>query len=190
METNLLSNILKKPDGEVLFNFFADAFVSKNKDVENFFKKKAVQSTKLYTSASYLVYDSPNSADLLGYFTLATKMFTLKTKNLSSKQTKILRRFASLDDETNSFRLPSILLAQFGRNFSENSKSIKGLELMKIALERIEYAVSLTSGKVVFLECEKNKKLIEFYQNCGFFLTDNTVFSKNSKKLIQMFRFI
>lgn len=191
METKLLSSLLKQESGEVLFGFSADAFVSKNKDVETFLKAKSVQSTKLHTSATYLVYDySEDGADLLGYFTLATKMFTLNPENLTSSQQKIIKRFVSLDEETNTFRLPAVLLAQFGRNFAGDSKSVKGSELMKIALECVETAVSLTSGKVVFLECEPNKKLVDFYQKCGFFLTDNSVLSKAGAEMIQMFRFI
>ena len=61
---------------------------------------------------------------------------------------------------------------------------------MNIALDCVKAAVSLTSGKLVFLECEPKKKLIDFYQSCGFFLTDNSVLSKSSKELVQMFRFI
>ncbi len=74
MQTNLLSNLLKSEDGEILFTLFSESFVSKNKDVEAFLKTKAVQSVKLYTSSTYLVYESAEYIDLLGYFTLATKM--------------------------------------------------------------------------------------------------------------------
>lgn len=191
METKLLSSLLAQESGEALFGFSADAFISKNKDVETFLKLKSVQSTKLHTSATYLVYDySEYAADLLGYFTLATKMFTLNPGNLTARQLKIINRFVSLDEETNTFRLPAVLLAQFGRNFAEDSKSVRGSELMEIALDCVENAVSLTSGKLVFLECEPNEKLVGFYQKCGFFLTDNTVLSKAGAEMIQMFRFI
>ena len=190
MQINLLSNILKESAGELLFNLLSDSFVSQNKDVEIFLKEKSVQSTKLYTSSTYLVYDFKETADLLGYFTLATKMLTIKPASLTSSKSKVIKRFVSLDSDTNTFRLPAILLAQFGRNFSENSDSIKGSELMKIALERIEKAVSLTSGKIAFLECEPKEKLIKFYESCGFRLLDNIVYSKNSKELVQMFRVI
>lgn len=190
MQINLLSNILKESDGELLFNLLSDSFISKNKDVETFLKEKSVQSTKLYTSATYLLYNLDSKADLLGYFTLATKMLTIKPESLTSSQAKVIKRFVSLDSDTNTYRLPAVLLAQFGRNFSENSVSIKGAELMKVALERIEKAVLLTSGKITFLECEPKEKLIKFYENCGFRLLDNVIYSKTSKELVQMFRVI
>lgn len=190
MEITLLSDMLKENGGEIQFNGLSDRFVCRNKDVETFLKQKAAQSSKLYTSATYLVSEVTDTIDLLGYFTLATKMLTLRPGNLSSTQSRIIKRFVSLDEETNTFRLPAVLLAQFGRNFAGDSKSVKGSGLMKIALECVETAVSLTSGKVVFLECEPNKKLVDFYQKCGFFLTDNSVLSKAGAEMIQMFRFI
>lgn len=119
METTLLSDMLKKKDGEIQFNGLSDTFVCRNEDVENFLKNKAVQSSKLYTSATYLVSEVTDRIDLLGYFTLATKMLTLNHDNLSSKQLKVIKRFVSLDADTNTYRLPAVLLAQFGRNFSE-----------------------------------------------------------------------
>lgn len=54
MEVTLLSSFLDLPDGEWLFKCLTDSFVSKNKDVESFLKTKAVQSSKLSTSATYL----------------------------------------------------------------------------------------------------------------------------------------
>lgn len=170
-----------------MFNDFSNTFVCRNKDVENFLKNKAIQSTKLYTSATYLVLEN---LDLLGYFTLATKMLTIKPESLTSSQAKIIRRFVSLDSDTNTFRLPAVLLAQFGRNFSDDSESINGIDLMRIAFERIEKAVSLTSGKVAFLECEPKEKLVNFYRNCGFRLLNNVVYSKENKELVQLFRVI
>lgn len=190
MEITLLGDMLKNENGEIQFNGLSDIFVCRNKDVETFLKSKAVQSSKLYTSATYLVSEITDKIDLLGYFTLATKMLTLKPENLSASQSKVIKRFVSRDADTDTFRLPAILIAQFGRNFLENSKSIKGVDLMRITLERIERAVSLTSGKVIFLECEPKQKLIGFYEQCGFRLLNNIVYSKDKKELVQMFRII
>ena len=170
MKTTLLSDLLKKENGEVLFKILSDSFTCKNKDVEGFLQGKAIQSSKLYTSATYLVSEISDRIDLLGYFTLATKMLTIKPSNLTATQEKKIRRFVSIDVDTGTYKLPAVLLAQLGRNFSESSQSIKGLNLMRIALERIEKAVSLTSGKLVFLECEPSEKLIALrilsYRQC------------------------
>ena len=92
--------------------------------------------------------------------------------------------------ETESYKLPAVLLAQFGRNFSETSASIDGKELMNSALKCIKTIFSLSSGKTAFLECEPSEKLICFYERCGFSLLGNITFSRDKKKLVQMFRFV
>ena len=83
--------------------------------------------------------------------------------------------------------MSAILVAQFGRNFDDNSASVSGSDLMTITLNQVKTALSYLSGKTVFLECEKEQKLIDFYKNQGFILLDNEVTSKNSKELLQMF---
>ena len=184
-----LFTLLNDEDGEGFFAFHASSFVSRNKDVELFLKQKAVQSVKLSTSSTYLVMRE-GGADLLGYFTLALKMLTIKSCVLSSSQEKTIRRFGSFDAETESYKLPAVLLAQFGRNFSETSASIDGKELMNSALKCIKTIFSLSSGKTAFLECEPSEKLICFYERCGFSLLGNTTVSKDKKELVQMFRFV
>lgn len=120
--------------------------------VVKFLKEKSIQSTKLNTSSTYLVVSSENSFDILGYFTLATKMLTLKKEPLS--------------------------------------KSIKGSDLMDIVLKQVKEILNLISGKTVFLECEKIKKITDFYESCGFQILDNEVLTKDNKELIQMFRLL
>ena len=61
---------------------------------------------------------------------------------------------------------------------------------MDSALERIKKIFLLSSGKTVFLECEKKEKLVRFYEDCGFFLLDNIAYSRTEKELVQMFRFV
>ena len=103
IHTVRLFDLLAMDGGEQFFESIANSFVSKNADVEQFFREKAVQATKLNTAATYLVisYEEKNF-DLLGYF----------------------------DEDSQSYKLPAVLIAQFSRNFSENSKSISGSELM------------------------------------------------------------
>ena len=47
--------MLAMDGGEHFFESIANSFMSKNADVEQFFRKKAVQATKLNTAATYLV---------------------------------------------------------------------------------------------------------------------------------------
>ena len=122
-----------------------------------------------------------------GYFTLATKMLTLKRSSLSKTECKSISRFGYFDEDSQSYKLPAVLIAQFSRNFSENSKSISGSELMDIALDKIRDILHSTSGKAVFLECEQSEKIIDFYTRHNFQPLGNTVFSKDNKELTQLY---
>ena len=187
-----ISELLSIENGEQYFYSIAESFKSPNKDVETFLKTKAVQATKLNTATTYLVYKeiSPIEIDLVGYFSLAMKMLTLKKSSLSSSKEKVISRFGYYDEDSDSYKVSAILVAQFGRNFDDNSASVSGSDLMTITLIQVKTALSYLSGKTVFLECEKEQKLIDFYKNQGFILLDNEVTSKNSKELLQMYRLI
>ena len=167
---------------------FEDVFSSINKDVEEFLKEKAIQSTKLNTSSTYLVVSSEKGCGILGYFTLATKMLTLKKEVLSKSEIRIISRFGYYDKDSNSYKIPAILIAQFSKNFNKKSKSINGSDLMDIVLKQVKNILNLTSGKVVFIECEKIEKVINFYVNSGFQILDTEIVTKNKKDFIQLYR--
>lgn len=187
-----ISELLSMENGEQYFYSIEESFKSPNKDVETFLKTKAMQATKLNTATTYLVYKeiSPIEIDLVGYFSLAMKMLTLKKSSLSSSKEKVISRFGYYDEDSDSYKVPAILVAQFGRNFDDESASVSGNDLMTITLNQVKTALSYLSGKTVFLECEKEQKLIDFYKEQGFILLDNEITSKNSKELLQMYRLI
>ena len=187
-----ISELLAMENGEEYFNLTAQTFESPNKDVESFLKNKSVQATKLNTATTYLVYNerTPVEIDLVGYFSLAMKMLTLKKVSLSKSTEKVISRFGYYDEDSDSYKVPAILVAQFGRNFSANSSSIPGSELMAITLRQVKEVLSFLSGKTVFLECEKEQKLIDFYKSNGFSIFDNEVLSKDKKELMQLYRLL
>ena len=114
-----------------------------------------------------------------------------KVIRLVSKSTeRTISRYGYYDEESDSYKIPAILIAQFGRNFNESSKSISGADLMGITLRQVKTVLSFSSGKTVFLECEKKRILIDFYSDKGFIALDNEVISKDSKELKQMYRLV
>ena len=139
-----ISELLAMENGEEYFNLTAQTFESPNKDVESFLKNKSVQATKLNTATTYLVYNerTPVEIDLVGYFSLAMKMLTLKKVSLSKSTEKVISRFGYYDEDSDSYKVPAILVAQFGRNFSANSSSIPGSELMAITLRQVKEVLS------------------------------------------------
>ena len=185
-----LSELLELQNGEEYFNSIVKAFVSLNEDVEYFLKEKAVQATKLKTATTYLVYVqcADLEIDLVGYFSLAMKMLTFKKVALSKTSQKVISRFGCYDDDSTSYVIPAVLVAQFGRNFNEASESLSGADLMTITLNQVKNALSFLSGRTVFLESEKKHKLITFYTQHGFTVLDNEVLSKNEKELMQLYK--
>ena len=156
-------------DGGVqFFESVANSFISKNADVEGFFREKSVQATKLNTATTYLVISYENKKfDFLGYFTLATKMLTLKQSSLSKTECKAIAHFGYFDEDSQSYKLPAVLIAQFSRNFNESSKSISGDDLMDIALNKIRDILHSTSGKANPIlsfcsSCKKNHSDVEW----------------------------
>lgn len=67
--------------------------------------------------------------------------------------------------------IPGYLLGQLGKNYSDaakNAKAISGKDLLSLAYERIKAAYLLSGGRILFLECENDPKLLSFYTDNGF----------------------
>ena len=184
-----LFELLSVDGGESYFKKMADSFSSINKDVETFFKKKAAQSCKLNTSSTYIIVSTDRELEVLGYFTLATKMLTIKLSILTKSEQKAISRYGYYDEDSDSLKIPAILIAQLSRNFN-TSDALCGSDLMDIILKQVKNIFNLTSGKTVFLECERIKKLTDFYESQKFKFLDTNIFSKNNKELVQMYRLI
>ena len=116
-------------------------------------------------------------------------MLTIKINSLSKNEQKQISRFGYYDDDSGSYKVPAILIAQFSRNFSSKIR-LNGSDLMDIVLKQVKNILNLTSGKTVFLECEKIKKLTDFYESQHFKFLDSEVLSKDNKELLQMYRLI
>ncbi|WP_432961416.1 hypothetical protein [Treponema sp. OMZ 840] len=117
-------------------------------------------------------------------------MLTLKKDFLTKSEIKVISRFGYYDEDSQSYKIPALLIAQFSRNFNEKSKSIKGCDLMNVVLKQVKHILNLTSGKTVFVECEKIEKVVNFYVENGFHILDNESMSENKKDLIQLYRLL
>lgn len=61
----------------------------------------------------------------------------------------------------------SYLLGQIGRNFNDQH-TIKGQDLLTLAYKKLQEACMIVGSKYVWLECENNEHLLNFYQDFGF----------------------
>ncbi len=165
----------------------------KNKDVEHFLKKSAIEFTKKNQSVTYLVV-SAEDVRLFGYFTLALKPLTVRGETVSNTMKRKLLRISELDEKSDTYTMSAYLIAQLGKNFSESGGTeITGAELLKLAWDKIKEIQYLGGGIVTFLEAEKEEKLLSFYRDNRFsqFDTRQTASDADeSHELVQLLRLL
>ena len=165
----------------------------KNLDVERFLKKSAIEFTKKNQSVTYLVV-SAEDVRLLGYFTLALKPLTVRGEMVSNTTKKKLLRVSELDEKSDIYTMSAYLVAQLGKNFSENGENeITGEELLKLAWDKIKEMQYLGGGMVTFLEAENEEKLLSFYRNNRFSQFDTRHTTSNTDgphELVQLLRLL
>ena len=153
-----------------------------NADVQGFLHSKAIEFEKRGYSTTYLVYTSyKNTPQLVGYFSLALKQLVVNGKSVKKKTRqngvaglsktllKRLSAFSIYDKDLGIHTIPAPLIGQLGKNYANSAnKLITGDELLKIACDKVWEYQRLFSGRIVYLECEDNPKLVEFYSANGF----------------------
>ena len=151
--------------GENSAALLLSTFSSKNHDVQAFIRNNAIDFAVRRIAVTYLVVSDHD--DIVGLFTLANKIATFPIEGLSKSQEKRLQRFATLDSTGEYYTSPAILIAQFSKNSNlKQEHSIKGSELMLIALDKIRQVQELIGGKIVWLECESdNENALAFYSS-------------------------
>lgn len=179
-----------KTVGEAVLSSTLSSFaVPLNSEVEEFIRKKALQATKLKSSISYLVIDE-DLADVVGYFTLLVKPFTIQAASLSSKNRRLIARFAEENTEAGDYTASVYLIAQIGKNYAiEEPLQISGGDLLNMALDKLRAAQDLVGGKLVLVEREADRaKLLEFYNANGFKSWNGRYDKKDQVQYDQMIR--
>ena len=164
-----------------------------NPDVERFLKHSSIEFTKKNQSVTYLVF-SVDDGKLLGYFTLALKPLTLRGETVSNTVKRKLLRVSELDKKSDTYTMSAYLIAQLGKNYSENDgKMITGAELLELAWDKIKATQYMFGGMVTFLEAENEEKLLSFYRNNRFSQFDTrqtTSDTDESHELVQLLRLL
>ena len=179
-----------KTVGEAVLSSTLSSFaVPLNSEVEDFIRNKALQATKLKSSISYLVIDE-DLADVVGYFTLLVKPFTIQAASLSSKNRRLIARFAEENTEAGDYTASVYLIAQIGKNYAiEEPLQISGGDLLNMALDKLRAAQDLVGGKLVLVEREADRaKLLEFYNANGFKSWNGRYDKKDQVQYDQMIR--
>ncbi len=164
-----------------------------NPDVERFLKYSSIEFTKKNQSVTYLVF-SVADGKLLGYFTLALKPLTVRGETVSNTVKRKLLRVSELDKKSDTYTMSAYLIAQLGKNYSENDgKMITGAELLGLAWDKIKATQYMFGGMVTFLEAENEEKLLSFYRENRFsqFDTRQTASdAEESHELVQLLRLL
>ena len=164
-----------------------------NPDVERFLKHSSVEFTKKNQSVTYLVF-SVADGKLLGYFTLALKPLTVRGETVSNTVKRKLLRVSELDKKSDTYTMSAYLIAQLGKNYSENDgKMITGAELLGLAWDKIKATQYMFGGMVTFLEAENEEKLLSFYRENRFSQFDTrqtTSDAEESHELVQLLRLL
>ena len=164
-----------------------------NPDVERFLKYSSIEFTKKNQSVTYLVF-SVADGKLLGYFTLALKPLTVRGETVSNTVKRKLLRVSELDKKSDTYTMSAYLIAQLGKNYSENDgKMITGAKLLGLAWNKIKATQYMFGGMVTFLEAENEEKLLSFYRDNRFsqFDTRQTASDTDeSHELVQLLRLL
>ncbi len=164
-----------------------------NPDVERFLKYSSIEFTKKNQSVTYLVF-SVADGKLLGYFTLALKPLTVRGETVSNTVKRKLLRVSELDKKSDTYTMSAYLIAQLGKNYSENDgKMITGAELLGLAWDKIKATQYMFGGMVTFLEAENEEKLLSFYRDNRFSQFDTrqtTSDTDESHELVQLLRLL
>ena len=104
----------------------------RNPDVERFLKSSAIEFTKKDQSVTYLVF-SPETGELLGYFSIPVKPLTIAADRISRTIAKRLERVSKLDEAAQTYTTAAYLIAQLGKNYTgEANERISGAELLDL----------------------------------------------------------
>lgn len=171
-----------------------------DKDIESFLHTKAVQFEQLSKARTYFVVDEIQMCTLIendsksiaeklcgltiyGYFSLALKVLSVPEQFSNTRRKKIDGLSPRMHGEVIR-DFPCYLIGQLARNSIVDKESIKGEELLQLALSVIKESMLNVGGRAVMIECRNTMKLIKFYSSNGFYLVDNV--QDDQEKLIQM----
>lgn len=187
--TNILDLIDAIGEDEVT-QILSDFSCPKNPEIENFVKKNAINFAKQKISVTHLAFN--DEGELMAVFTLAHKALELNDENMSESNRKRIRRYARLNEISNSYTVSAFLIAQFGKNYTNGREAQSdGDTLMESAMKTLVAVQREVGGGIVYLECEDKPQLLAFYQNShnAFHPFDERYSESDQTKYIQLLRF-
>lgn len=146
-------------------------------DVECFLHNKAIKFEKMSWATTHIVFAEHNGNHIAGYFSFANRPLKMTEKNfkkLSNTQQKKLLNYGYRDKK--NIEINSYLIGQLGKNYNVDDvikNEITGKYLLSIAYSMLSSIVKIVKVKYVWVECEDNEKVLNFYKDFGFNLINN-----------------
>ena len=188
-----VTNILDELDlsGEEMLKKDLSLFSCKvNPEIETFIRSKAIDFARRKLSITYLINDEKDGI-MLGYFTLTHKSIILSGEGLSKTVQKKLARYSRLDKDTGNYVVSAFLLAQLGKNYAvAEDRRISGTQIMKLVNDVLLDIQRRIGGGVLYLDCEDNPKLKNFYSGENFKEFADRFSSEDDRKYIQFMIFL
>jgi len=158
---------------EKFLKTFKSNFATTN-EVEYFLHNNAIEFEKKTLLTTHLLINENN--ELVGYFSIANKKLNIPkevVKTFSKTKLKKIGQSSNIKKD-GSYEINSYLIGQLGINFSQEIKGekITGKDLLNEIWILLLEAKKLVNVKYIWLECENNSKLINFYKEFGFDLID------------------
>ena len=169
---NLLDVLNDDDLGEDAVKEILSSFVCPhNADVERFIRSSAVPYARQGIAATYIVMTTyEKKRVLIGYYTLASKTLSIHDDAISGgRWRQRIKKYAQYDPQTETYTMSTPLIGQLGKNYANGyDKLITGDELLELAIRKVREIQHSIGGRLVYLECEDNDKLIDFYEQNGF----------------------
>lgn len=174
--------------GEERFNsLLSDFSCPNNQDVLAFFQLHALQASRVGFSQTHVVLAGYQGKPVIaGYYTLTQKALVIKERaNLSKSLNKRLNAFARTNKELGQKEIIAPLIAQLGKNATyQQAKLISGDDLLELAIDEVRKMLRIAGGRAVYLECEDNAFLIDFYKRNGFQVFGERALDADERHLI------
>lgn len=128
---------------------------------------------------TYLILDDADGA-ILAYFSITFKELILDGAKLAKAE---VRRMDGIRRDAE--RIRAYLIGQLGKNAGISSNRIRLADILEEIYSVIAQARALIGGRIIFLECEDDDRLLALYEDHGFKLIESE--GKESPRLRIMY---
>lgn len=75
--------------------------------------------------------------------------------------------------ESGGYQVNSYLIGQIGKNYNLQTNIVSGQKILTLAYDKVKEAARIINTRYIWLECDNNSKLLQFYRKFGFTLIEN-----------------